>query len=64
VFGHRFVLVDSEDELVLSMYGDDIIYWTDNISKLLAIEIFDEERLSNEFRGNQENAKKVKFWLD
>jgi len=64
VFGHRFVLVDTDDELVLSMYGDDIIYWTDNISKLLAIEIFEGKELSKEFRENQENAEKVNFWLD
>ena len=64
VFGHRFVLVDTKDELVLSMHGDDIIYWTDNISKLLAIEIFEEEKLPKGFRENQKNAEKVKFWLD
>lgn len=64
VFGHRFVLVDTEDDFVLSMYGDDIIYWTDNISILLAIEIFEEEQLTRVFQENQNNTDMIKFWLD
>ncbi|MDH5599205.1 MAG: SMI1/KNR4 family protein [Cyclobacteriaceae bacterium] len=62
VFGHRFLLLDGKG-LVLSMYGDDIIYWTDNISKLLAIEIFEGRELPSEFKENQSNID-VKFWLD
>ncbi|MEM9143008.1 MAG: SMI1/KNR4 family protein [Bacteroidota bacterium] len=64
VFGHRFVLMDMKGGFVLSMYGDDIIYWTDNISKLLAIEIFSKENLSDSFKENWENASKISFWLE
>lgn len=64
VYGHRIVLIDDEDEIVLSMFGKDIIYWADNISKMLAGQIFGMDRLSAEFHSNKENAGKVKFWLD
>lgn len=64
VSGHRFVLVDIKEELVLSMYGDDIIYWTDNISKLLVTEIFKDKQLPTAFKAQLSNAGKVNFWLD
>ncbi len=64
VFGHRFILVDDTNGLVLSMYGNDIIYWTDNISMLLANEIFEGLDLPSGFEENQSNAENVKFWLD
>ena len=64
VYGHRFQLIDNPDGLILSMYGDDIIYWTDNISKLLATEIFEEGTLSSSFTASSQNIESVKFWLD
>ena len=63
VFGHRYLLVDDASGTILSMYGDDIIYWTDNLSKLLAIEIFEGAELPIGFKENQLKAGSVKFWL-
>jgi hypothetical protein len=37
--GHRFLILD-EEELVLSMYGSDIIFWAENLSKGIASDIF------------------------
>lgn len=37
--GHRFVILDSE-ESVLSMYGNDVIFWAENLSKGIARDIF------------------------
>lgn len=37
--GHRFLVLDKE-EAVLSMYGNDIIFWAENLSKGLASDIF------------------------
>jgi hypothetical protein len=37
--GHRFLILDDE-ELVISMYGTDIIFWADNLSKGIARDIF------------------------
>ena len=39
-FGHRFLILD-DDEFVLSMYGNDIIFWDDNLAKGIAKDIFD-----------------------
>lgn len=39
-FGHRFLILD-EDECVLSMYGNDIIFWETNLAKGIAKDIFD-----------------------
>lgn len=64
VFGHRYLLVDDENGTILSMYEDDIIYWADNISKLLAIEIFQGLELPNEFQENPSDAKNIRFWLE
>ncbi|MBQ0152480.1 MAG: SMI1/KNR4 family protein [Chryseobacterium sp.] len=38
-FGHRFLIFD-HPENALSMYGDDIIFWADNLSKGIAKDIF------------------------
>lgn len=62
VFGHRFVLIDSGQ--VLSMFGNDIIYWTTNISKLLVIEIFKGKELPEEFKDEERRTQRVEFWLD
>lgn len=37
--GHRFLILDSE-ETILSMHGDDIIFWAENLSKGTARDIF------------------------
>lgn len=37
--GHRFLILD-DDEAVLSMYGNDIILWGDNLSMGIAQDIF------------------------
>ena len=37
--GHRFLILDN-DEFVLSMYGADIIFWSEKLSKGIAREIF------------------------
>ncbi|WP_261509889.1 SMI1/KNR4 family protein [Chryseobacterium paludis] len=38
-FGHRFLILNDE-EIVLSMYGTDIIFWADNLSKGIVKDIF------------------------
>ena len=58
-FGHRFLIVDSNEQ-VLSMYGDDIIPWADNLSKGILkdiLELNDGELKIDEF-------KPIKFWLE
>ena len=65
VFQHRFMLIDIADNPILSMYGDDISYWTDNLSKLLANEIFSGiiENVSD-FESSPRLQPNIKFWLD
>ena len=46
------------------MYGDDIIYWAENVSKLVANDIFDNIYNVSDFESNPANSKSVKFWLE
>jgi hypothetical protein len=62
VTGHRFITLDDNNQ-ILSMYGDDIVYWAENISKLIANEIFDKIYNVDDFESNPINAKSIKFWL-
>ncbi len=63
VTGHRFIVIDGNNQ-ILSMYGDDIIYWAENISKLIANDIFDNIYNVYDFESNPANAKSIKFWLE
>lgn len=58
-FGHRFLILDSNEQ-VLSMYGDDIIPWADNLSKAIYKDVFD---LNND-QIKLDSFKPVKFWLN
>jgi hypothetical protein len=64
VFAHRFILIDQPKNPILSMYGNDIIYWADNISKLLIKDIFWKIIKPNEDKKLQQLKGSIKFWLD
>ena len=65
VYGHRFMLVDIPGNPILSMYGDDIIYYADNLSKLLANEIFSGIIYNvSDFESPPQSQPEIKFWLD
>ena len=65
VFQHRFILIDIPGNPILSMKGDDIIYWTDNISKLLANELLSGSIYNiYDFESPPQNRPEIKFWLD
>jgi len=65
VYGHRFMLIDIPGNPILSMYGDDIIYYSDNLSKLLVNEIFAGEVYNNyDFENIWKSHFEIKFWLD
>ena len=59
---HRFLILD-ENNSILSMYGDDIIYWSENLSKLIANDIFENIKNVTDFESNPNSAKPIKFWL-
>lgn len=65
IYGHRFMLIDHDAHPVLSMYGNDTLYWSENISKLLAKEIFGSKLLNEkEFETDYTNPPYIKFWVD
>ncbi len=65
VYGHRFMLIDIPNNPILSMYGDDIIYYADNLSKLLASEIFSGVIYNvSDFESPPQAHPEIKFWLD
>jgi len=65
VHGHRFMLVDIPGNPILSMYGDDIIYYSESLSKLLANEIFSGVIYNvSDFESPPQLQPEIKFWLD
>lgn len=65
VYGHRFMLVDIPGNPILSMYGDDIIYYAENLSKLLANEILSDIIYNvSDFESPPHSQPEIKFWLD
>ena len=58
-YGHRFLIMD-EHEQVLSMWGDDIILWAENLIQGLAQDIFKP----NFNRMKEIRLKKIRFWED
>ena len=65
VYGHRFMLVDTPGNPILSMYGEDIIFWADNLSKLLTNEIFAGViKNVSAFESPPQTRPAIKFWLD
>jgi len=63
ICGHRFVLLDDPKHRILSMYGSDIMAWADNISKLIATDIFENIYNVWDFESNP-NDFDIKFWLE
>ena len=65
IYGHRFMLIDILGNPILSMYGDDIIYYADNLSKLLVNEIFSGNIYNvSDFESPPQSQPQIKFWLD
>ncbi|MCX6311277.1 MAG: SMI1/KNR4 family protein [Bacteroidetes bacterium] len=64
VHGHRFILIDEPGFPILSMHAGDIIYWKDNLSKVLATEIFPDIENEHDFLNISEKKRWVKFWLE
>jgi hypothetical protein len=54
---HRFILIDHEEHPILSMHGNDIIFWANNIIDLYKMKIGISE-IKNV------NNVKINFWLD
>lgn len=57
-FGHRFLVVDSNEQ-VLSMFGNDIIPWADNLVKAIVRDIFN----LNKGEIIMDKFKPIKYWL-
>lgn len=65
VYQHRFMLIDIPGCPILSMYGEDIIYYAENLSKLLANEIFAGVIYNvSDFESPPQTQPEIKFWLD
>ena len=65
IYGHRFMLIDMPGNPILSMYGDDIIYYAENLSKLLANEIFSGVIYNvSDFESPPQSQPEIKFWLE
>jgi hypothetical protein len=65
ICGNRFMLVDIATNPILSMTGSDIIYYAENLSKLLANEIFSGVIYNvSDFESPPQLNPTIKFWLD
>ncbi|CAL2102997.1 SMI1_KNR4 domain-containing protein [Tenacibaculum sp. 190130A14a] len=58
-YSHRFLIIDKYEQ-VLSMYGDDIILWSDNLIQGIAQDIFDV----NYRKMKTIELKPIDFWKD
>lgn len=58
VYSHRFIMIEHEKNPVLSMYGNDVIFYAPSLRHLLYKDIF------NEPIAHKEKDVYVKFWLD
>ena len=63
IMGHRFLLIDDPKHRILSMHGNDIIYWADSLSRLLLIETFPASYY-NHIAADTGNIEGIKLWLD
>lgn len=61
---HRFILIDVPGNPILSMYGNDIIFWADDLSKLLANELFENIDNIHDFENFKYPDLKINFWID
>lgn len=61
IYGHRFMLLDTPGNPILSMHGDDIIYWSRDIFQLLDIDIFNKS--GDRMKDADEIINKIEFWL-
>ncbi|OJJ19906.1 hypothetical protein BKI52_15615 [marine bacterium AO1-C] len=59
IHGHRFLIFD-QNEQVLSMYGNDIIAWADNLTQAIVRDVFDSYLHSVDLA----NFKPVNYWLE
>lgn len=64
ISGHRFMLIDIAENPILSMHGNDIIYWADNLSKFLANDLVGNIWNISDFESVGKDSSEVKFWLD
>jgi len=58
------MLIDVPGNPILSMYGNGIIYWADDLSKLLANELFENIHNVHEFKSQKYSKIDIKLWLD
>lgn len=63
VTAHRFIMIDIPTHPILSMYGNDIIFWSDNLSQLVALDIFPKLNSKKGFYRFTSKVE-VKFWLN
>lgn len=58
-YGHRFLIIDKHEQ-VLSMYGNDIILWAENLIQGIAQDIFE----INYDKMKNIELKPINFWAD
>jgi hypothetical protein len=58
------MLIDVPGNPILSMYGDDIVFWADDLSKLFANELFENIYNVYDFESLKYSGSDIGFWLD
>jgi hypothetical protein len=64
VVSHRFMLIDEPGQPILSIAAKDIIFWKDNLPKVLGTELFPTIENEHDFFNLSEKKRFVKFWLE
>ena len=63
ICGHRFMLIDTPGNPILSIYGDDIMYWADDLCNLIANELFENIHNAHDYESLKYPKINIKFWL-
>ena len=64
IYSHRFMLLDVPGNPILSMHGDDIIYWCRDIFQLFDVEVFGcSPDYSQRLNEANNIVNQIKFWI-
>lgn len=64
IYSHRFMLLDVPSNPILSMHGNDIIYWCKDIFELFDVDIFEKTTdYSKRIKEAEDILPLIKFWI-
>jgi len=64
IYSHRFMLIDVPGNPILSMHGDDIIFWAKDIFQLIDVDVLNRSKdYSQRIKEAEDIIPQIKFWI-